>query len=115
MSGFSKKRFRLHRTASPAILVVYLIVTTSIDLFHSENCVLGVPHSDTTDVVSTNDICPACMFLAGHSSPGANYGPALVIIEDILISQFLYHLTVVRHNEWAYSIVSRAPPSITIS
>lgn len=101
--------------ASLAILAVYLIVTTSIELFHSENCVLGVPHSGTTDGIACNKTCPACMFLAGRSSPGANYGPALASIEDLLISQFLLHLTVAHHDEWVYSIVPRAPPSITFS
>jgi len=115
MSSCSKKQFRLHRTASTAMLAVYLIITTSIDLFHSENCVFGVLHHGTTDGMSCNDSCPACMFLAGYNSTEAGYCSTLVSTESPLISQFLPQLTIVNHYEWTCLIMLRAPPSITIS
>jgi len=113
MSGFWKKQFRLHRTASVVLLAVYLLVTTSIDLFHNEACIFGAAQS--TDVISHNESCPACMFLAGNNSTGANYDSTLVNAECLLISQFLPRLIVVNHYEWPCSIAPRAPPSITIS
>ena len=86
MSGFWKNQFRLHRTASAVVLVVYLLVTTSIDLFHNEACMFGA--AQPTDVISHNESCPACMFLAGYNSTGANYDSTLVNAECLLISQF---------------------------
>ena len=113
MSSSSKKQFRLHRTASAVILAVYLIITTSVDLFHNEACTFGsVQH---TDVISHNDSCPACTFLAGHNSTEANHGLPLIGTECLLISQFLLCSIVINHDEWSCSNTSRAPPSITIS
>jgi len=115
MSGYSKKHFRLHRTASMVVLAVYLIINISIDLFHSEGCMFGDVHPSTTDAMSSNNPCPACKFLAGNNSTEANHCSTLLSTESLLISQFLTQLTVVNHDEWACSIFLRAPPSITIS
>jgi len=115
MSCCSKKQFRLHRTASTVMLAVYLIITTSIDLFHSEDCMFGAVRPRTTDAISGNNPCPACKFLAGHNSAEANHCSTLLNTESLLISQFLPQLMIVNHVEWSCSIVSRAPPSITIS
>jgi len=115
MSRSSKKQFRLHRTASAVMLAVYLVVFASIDLFHSEHCMFGVVHPGTTDAISCNEPCPACKFLAGYNSTESNHSLTLVSTESPLISQFLPQLTVVNHDEWACSVMLRAPPSITIS
>ena len=115
MCGFSKKRVRLHRTTTFAIFAVYLAVTTLVDLFHTEDCVFGTLHSGTTNAISSNDACPACAFLAGHNSTGVSHNPALLNAERLFVSQFLPHLAVVRCDEWAYSIIPRAPPSTNIS
>jgi len=115
MSRSSKNQFKLHKTASLAIFAVYLIVSTSIELFHSEGCVFGVLHHGTTNGMSSNKPCPACMFLAGYNSTESNHSLTLVSTESPLISQFLPQLTVVNHDEWACSVMLRAPPSITIS
>ena len=112
MRGFSKKHFRLHRTASSFMLVIYLIVVTSVDLFHNETCTLGAVYP--TDIICHNDSCPACTFLAGHHSIEANHGSPLIGTECLLILQFLPSLIVVNHNEWSCSITSRAPPLFTI-
>ena len=97
------------------MLAVYLVVFTSIDLFHSENCMFGVEHAGTADATSCNEPCPACKFLADYNSIEANHGSILVSTESPLISQFLPQLTIVNHYEWACSVMLRAPPSITIS
>ncbi|MBC8468434.1 MAG: hypothetical protein H8D56_03090 [Planctomycetes bacterium] len=113
MFSSSKKQIRLHRTASAVMLAVYLLVTTSVDLFHNEACTFGAVHP--TDVISHNDSCPACTFLAGHNSAAANYGSTLVGTERLLISQSLPRLIVLNYDEWSCSFIPRAPPSITIS
>ena len=115
MSSSSKKQFRLHRTASTVMIAVYLVVFNSIDLFHSENCMFSVVHPGTTGAISCNNPCPACKFLAGHNSTETSYCLTLVSTESPIISQFLPQLTVVSHDEWACSVMLRAPPSITIS
>ena len=115
MSSSSEKKVRLHRTAAFAIFAVYLAVTTSVDLFHTENCVFGARHSGTTNSISSNDPCPACAFLAGHNSPGVSYAPVLLSAERLFAPQSLPHLTIVHCDEWAYSITPRAPPSTNIS
>ena len=113
MSSSSKKQFRLHRTASAVILAVYLLVTTSVDLFHNEACMFGVVQP--TDVISHNDSCLACKFLDSSNSTEADFNPSLVITTRQVISQALPRSIVINHDEWSYSITSRAPPSISIS
>lgn len=113
MYGFSKKQFRLHRTASAVILAVYLLITTSIDLFHNEDCMFGAVRA--TDVISHNESCPACKFLDSSNSAELDFNPYLVITTSQVISQPLPRSIVVNHDEWSCSNTSRAPPSITIS
>ena len=115
MSSSSEKKARLHRTTAFAIFAVYLAVATSVDLFHTEDCVFGALHSGATNSVSSNDSCPACAFLAGHNSTGVSHAPALLGVERLFAPQSLPPLAVIRCNEWAYSIAPRAPPSIIIS
>ena len=115
MAGLSKKRVTLHKTASLVIFALYLVITTSIDLFHSENCVFNTRHASDTDCIFSNDPCPACAFLAGHNSMGVSHSPALLNAERIFISQFLPHSEVVHCDDWACSFIPRAPPSTSIS
>jgi hypothetical protein len=115
MCGFSKKQVRLHRTTTFAIFALYLFVATSVDLFHTEEHMLGDHHSGTANTISSNTPCPACTFLAGHHSTGVSYALALLHAERLFVSQFLPHLAVVHCDEWACSIIPRAPPSTNIS
>jgi hypothetical protein len=115
MAGLSKKRLRLHRAASLAIFVLYLVITTSIDLFHSENCVFNTRHASDTDSIFSNAPCPACTFLAGHNSTRVSQGPVLFNAERLFISQFLSHSEVVHYDDWACTFTSRAPPTTAIS
>ena len=115
MAGLLKKRLGLHKTASIAIFVLYLVITTSIDLFHSDDCVFKTRHTSDTDIIFSGAPCPACTFLSGHNSAGVSHSPALLNAENLFISQFLPNLEVVHCNEWACSIASRAPPTIAIS
>ena len=115
MADLSKKRVRLHKTASIAIFAAYLFVATSVDLFHTEEHMFGDNHSDTANTISSNTPCPACTFLAGHHSAGVSYALAILNAERLFTSQSLPHLAVICCNDWACSIASRAPPSATIS
>ena len=115
MCGFSKKQARLHKIVSLLIIVVYLAITTSVDLFHTESCVFGIDHTSTGNGIFSYDTCPACTFLAGHNSTQVRNSPALLNAESPFISQFLPHSEVVHYDEWASSIISRAPPSTSIS
>ena len=115
MSGFLKKQFGIRRTAAVTVVVTYLLVSCTIDLFHNESCQLGVVNAGTADVISPNDPCLACVFLAGSNSTEASYGTAIVSAESSTISQFLPYLSAINNDDWAYSIIPRAPPSITTS
>lgn len=99
-----------------AIFAVYLFITASVDLFHTdEEYMFGDPHADAANTIYSNNPCPACTFLAGHHSMGAYYAPALLNAELLFALQSLPPLDVVRCCEWAHSITSRAPPSTLLS
>jgi len=111
MFAFSKKHSRIHQVESVAVVAFYLIVIFTIELFHNEGCVLGAIKTDTQNDLSSHGPCLACMFSATFKSTEVNHGPVLLKIESPVISQPLQHLTVVNHNERAYSFLLRAPPS----
>ncbi len=113
--GLSKDGSTIHKTTAIAVVVLYVLVASTIDLFHTDECQATPTDAARKDGIPNAEQCPACKFLAGHSSTGASFGPELVVAQFILISQFSPRVTVVQHNEWAYSIISRAPPSATIS
>jgi hypothetical protein len=115
MAGLAKKKVKFHQAASIAIFAVYMAVATSVDLFHTENNLFGDHHSSTAGSISSNTPCPACAFLAGHHSIGVDYAPVLVSAERLYTSQSLPLRVIVCCNEWACSIISRAPPSTTLS
>ena len=115
MHGFSKRHFRVHHKMSVAVIIVYAFITCAIDLFHNEEHLFGVVDTGTSGIVSCNDPCPACKFLAGHNSIEVSQVSTLIGIEYLLISQFIPCLTIIKHNEWSFSITSRAPPLTTIS
>ena len=115
MLSFSKKGFRFHKTLTTVIIAVYLFLGTSADLFHNEDCMLGAVQPATTDVLTHNDPCPACKFLAGHNSIEVGQDSILGGNEFIDISQFIPFLTILNHDEWSSSITSRAPPLFSIS
>ena len=110
-----KNRFSIHKVASVAVILLYTFVVSAVDLFHTDKCQLAPSDTAHKDVIPKGDQCPACTFLAGHSSTGADYGPAVVIAEYLVISLFMPREMFVPRNEWKHSIVSRAPPSTTLS
>lgn len=113
--AISKDGSTIHKTTAIAVVVLYVFVASTIDLFHTDKCQLAPTDATNTDVIFNAVPCPACTFLAGHSSTGASFGLALVVAQFLLISQFSPRVTVVLHNEWGHSIVSLGPPSETIS
>jgi len=115
MCGLSREGSTIYRATAVAIAILYVLVASTVDLFHNDECQLAPTNATHTDVIFNAVPCPACTFLAGHSSTGVGYGPALVFTECLLISQFSPRAAVVLHNEWGYSIISRAPPSAAIS
>jgi hypothetical protein len=110
-----KKEFRIHRAASVAVVLLYTFVVSAVDLFHNEKCQLAPSDTAHKDVIPNGDQCPACTFLAGHSSTGADYEPAVISPEYLVISLFMPREMFVPQKEWAHSIASRAPPSTDFS
>ena len=115
MCGFSRDGSTMHKTRAIAVVILYVLVVSAVDLFHDDECTLAPSGTAPADLISSSYQCPACMFLPGHSSTGFGYGPALFIAECLFISQSPPCATVVLNNEWGHSIISRAPPSATIS
>jgi hypothetical protein len=115
MFGFSKKHLKICRAMSVVVVVIYAFMTSAIDLFHNDEFLFGMVHTDTSGNIFHNDTCPACKFLDSSNSTEADFSPYLVITTTQVISQPLPHLTVINNDEWSCSITSRAPPSNTIS
>ena len=115
MCDFSREGSTARKVTVAAVVVLYALVVSTVDLFHNEEHQFRNTDAAHTDVIPDNDQCPACTFLAGHSSTGTDYGPALTSFEFLLISRFSPNVTVVIRDEWAFSVVSRAPPSTVIS
>jgi len=109
------KQLSIHKAASVAVVLLYTFVVSAVDLFHNDKCQLAPIDTAHKDVIPKDDACPACTFLAGHSSTGACYGPAVVSAEYLVISLFTPSEMFVPCNEWAHSVASRAPPSTTFS
>jgi hypothetical protein len=115
MCGFSRDGSTIRKTRAIAVVILYVLVVSAVDLFHDDECTLVPTGTAPKDLISSSYQCPACMFLAGHSSTGVGYAPALFIAQCLLISQFSPRAAVVLSNEWGHSIISRAPPSAAIS
>jgi len=115
MAGLSKNRVELHQATSIAVFAVYLVVAASVDLFHTEAYMFCDQHSGAANTISSNSPCPACAFLAGHHATGADDAPALLNTERLYAAQPSPLIAIVCCNEWACSIISRAPPSTTLS
>lgn len=115
MALLTKKRVRFHQAAAIAVFAVYFFITTSVDLFHTEDCIFGNLHSEVANTISSNHPCPACAFLAGHHSTGVDYTPALLNAELLFALRSLPPLAIICCHEWAYSIISRAPPLTILS
>jgi hypothetical protein len=115
MCGFSRDGSTIHKTRAIAVVILYVLVVSAVDLFHDDECTLAPSGTAPADLISSSYQCPACMFLAGHSSTGVGYGPALSMAERLIIPQFSPRVTFVLNNEWGHSIISRAPPSAVIS
>jgi len=115
MHGFLKRHSMVCNKMSIVVVVIYAFMTCAIDLFHNEDCLFGAIDRDISDIVSCNDPCPACKFLAGHNSIEVSQASTLVGTEYLLISQITPCLMVVNNDEFFYSIISRAPPSNALS
>ena len=115
MSAFWKKQMKTRQTISVVVVVLYLIVTSAISLFHNEDCPFGTAKTNRTNVLYSNEPCPGCKFSAGFNSTEIDYDPALVGAEKPLICQPSQHLAINVRHEWAYSILLRGPPLTPIS
>ena len=115
MRGFAKRHLKVCHKMSVVVFVVYAFMTCSIDLFHNDECLFGTVDIDTSDIVSRNDSCLACKFLDSSNSTEADFNPSLIVTINQVISQPLPRLIVVNNHEFSYSIISRAPPSNSIS
>ena len=115
MDVFSKAGCKIHGAWSVLIIVVYLTVVLTIELFHDEDCPFTQAKARSTKAAFGSEPCPACMFCAGFNSTEPEYSPALVDTESVAVFQFVQLWIIKDHSEWDCSIVSRAPPPISTS
>ena len=106
---------KTRQTISIVVVVLYLIITSAIGLFHDDDCLFGELKEDTTKGLSSCESCPACMFSAGFNSTEIDHELPLLNVENPVICQPEWHFTFVDHHEWSYSILLRAPPLISTS
>lgn len=115
MCGFSKKRLNKHKATSVAVVLLYIFIVLAVHFFHNHKCKLTQSGSPGKKTASCDSQCPACKFLAGYNSTEADDEPALFSPENILISHFMPRGTIELRDNWTSSIISRGPPSTTIS
>ena len=115
MVVFSQAGSKVNRAWSVLVIVVYLTVALTIELFHDDNCPFAPAKSHSANAASTHQLCPVCMFCAGFNSTEPEYAPALIDTESVAVYQSVQHWIIADHSEWACSIVSRAPPPISTS
>jgi len=115
MRGFSKKRFSLHKTISVVVVVLYIFLNSTIELLHNEEQQSIPSNTERSVPVTEDNECPACKFLAGHSSIKIDFSLTFINTECLFVSQFFHPVTVPHNYEWYSSIISRAPPSSNIS
>lgn len=106
---------KIRQTTLVVVAVLYLIVTSAIGLFHSDDCLLGALNENTTKGLSSGEPCPACMFSAGFNSTEANHGLLQLTTEAPVICQPTQIFVIPDHHEWSYSILLRAPPLTSTS
>lgn len=104
--------------ASIVVVTVYLMVTSAVDLFHTESyqgVTPGPNGVNPTSVLSPNKPCPACSFLAGSNSTEISFASPLVDSQTPIVSQFAPHSTVTIVENCIHStILLRAPPAYAI-
>ena len=114
MCGLSKKQVRLRRILSTVVIAVYLTVTSVVDLCHTESwqwTTLNPNAVDSTRVLSPDEPCPACAFLAGSNSTEISFASPLVNIHIPIVYQALPYSSVIIVEKCIHStILLRAPP-----
>ncbi len=108
--GQLHRSFRVHTAIATAVFTVYLAVTCSIDLFHTEDCPLT-----TGKTAPADESCPACRFLAGANSMQASHDSSPAAIQCQIVSAPIPNSPVVMSKQWAGSITLRGPPRFVLS
>jgi hypothetical protein len=111
MLKISLKIDKTNRYVSLFIFFFYFTATTSGSLFHNHKLPYCDHHADTKGHISLNDSCSACDFLAVNNSNTIINFESTAAIDVTLTLHQIHELMIVRQNEWAYSIILRAPPS----
>jgi len=115
MCDYYKEEFRIRRLGSMAIVLAYFFVSVAVDLFHNEACEFGEPCGEAAKTIAHNDPCPACMFKASSNTTGPVCQLVPAVIQANVVCQPVVLSISPSRVQWIYSIVLRAPPSVTIS
>ena len=102
----------INKLLSLLTFLFYLTAITSGELLHNHKFHSCNHQSETKGHISCKDFCPTCNFLAvNHSTAVVDY-PLFIAARIQTPSRLMPNLIIVKQNEWACSIISRAPPSL---
>ena len=112
MYQFFRKHRRFHAIAALFIPLLYTVICVAVDFFHTEECQKRSSEPLTKEDFYEKELCPACLFNAGHNSSQPElFCPALDTALIFLCNCAPPESAYVVSNEWASSILARAPPS----
>ena len=103
-----------HTALVVGVASVYLAITSTISLFHSEDCREAQQTGDTNSSSPSSSPCPACKFLGGSNSPAAHDDPLPTVIESPTPSEAVQNSVVAVVSPCTGSIIVRAPPAYSL-
>ena len=105
-----KQNMKKNGLIALVIFLLYINATISGSLFHNHKPLACDNDSNTKEHTSCKDSCPVCSFLAvNHSTTIVDY-PLFIAARLQTLLHSIPNIIIVKHNEWASSIILRAPP-----
>jgi hypothetical protein len=103
-----------HTAVVVGITSVYLAITSTISLFHTEDCPERGHSRDSHSSSPSDSPCPACKFLGGSNSLAAHDDPLPTVVESPAPSEAVQNSVVAVVSFCTGSIVLRAPPAFSL-
>ena len=103
-----------HTALVVVIMGVYLAITSTVCLFHTEDCRHGRQNGNTPNSSPSDSPCPACKFLSGSDSTTAHDDPLPTLIESSTLLEAVQDSIAVVVSCCTGSIVLRAPPAFSL-
>jgi len=114
MYSLKPRQGSTHAALVVGITSVYLAITSTVSLFHTEDCREAHRRGQTSSSSPSSSPCPACKFLGGSNSTAAHDDPPPIVIESPTTSEVVQHSVVVVASPCTGSILLRAPPASSL-